>query len=70
MKDFDKSLKTLEDIASKIEGDVTLSESISLFNRGVQISKECLKMLGESKGKIELLVDEVNKITMPLDAEG
>lgn len=60
---FETAYSKLEEIVKKLEGqNVSLEESIALFNSGIELSKECLKFLNESKGKILLLTDELNNL--------
>ena len=60
---FETAYSKLEEIVKKLEGqNVSLEESIALFNSGIELSKECLKCLNESKGKIQLLTDELNNL--------
>lgn len=61
---FEALLKELEGIVVKLENqNTTLDEGIELFNKGITLSKECMKILNESKGKITLLKSELDKIT-------
>lgn len=61
---FEKMYADLDSIVKKLETqNVDLEESIKLFNDGIEISKNCLKSLNESKGRIMLLTDELNKLT-------
>jgi exodeoxyribonuclease VII small subunit len=54
--DFEKALKELEDIAVKLEdGDLSLDESISQFEKGMALAKFCRKKLDEAERKIEIL---------------
>ncbi len=60
---FETAYSKLEEIVKKLEGqNVSLEESIALFNSGIELSKECLKFLNEEKGKIQLLTDELNNL--------
>ena len=53
---FEQAYKMLEEIANKLEGaDVTLDESIKLFEEGVRLSKYCSLVLDKAKQKIEIL---------------
>ncbi|MCQ2478265.1 MAG: exodeoxyribonuclease VII small subunit [Clostridia bacterium] len=57
---FEDKLKELELIAHKLESaDVSLEESIKLFEKGMQISKECSDALNDAKQKITLLTEEL-----------
>ncbi len=61
---FESILKELETIVNKLENqNTTLDEGIELFNKGIALSKQCMTILNESKGKISLLKTELDKIT-------
>ena len=48
--DFEKSISELEKIVSLLEsGDITLDESIKLFERGTELAGECRKTLETAK---------------------
>lgn len=56
--DFEKSVKELEKIADSLEKqDITLDESIALFERGIALSKQCSEYLDNAKQKIILLTE-------------
>ncbi len=59
-KGFEESIKELENIVNQLEsGDVTLDESIKLFENGMKLSKSCQKILDTAEKKVSvLLVDE------------
>jgi len=57
MPSFEESLKKLEAIVDKLEkGDLSLEESLKLFEEGVGLSTLCKKELEEAEGKIEVLI--------------
>ena len=56
--DFEKSISELEKIVSLLEsGDITLDESIKLFERGTELAGECTKTLETAKLKIITLTE-------------
>lgn len=56
-KDFEKSLERLEEIVAKLEkGDLTLEESLKLFEEGTKLSKYCGEQLNQAQRKVEILV--------------
>ena len=63
MKKFEEALGELETIVRKLEGDLPIDEATKAFERGIQLSKACMDELKEEKGKISLLVDDLNKLT-------
>ncbi|HWA96091.1 MAG TPA: exodeoxyribonuclease VII small subunit [Terracidiphilus sp.] len=57
MAGFENSLKKLEAIVDKLEkGDLSLEESLKLFEEGVDLSAKCKKELDEAEGKVQKLV--------------
>ncbi|MES3038171.1 MAG: exodeoxyribonuclease VII small subunit, partial [Bdellovibrionota bacterium] len=55
--DFEKKLNRLEEIVSKMErGDLALEDSLTLFEEGVKISRECQSQLSEAELKVKRLV--------------
>ena len=60
---FEESVKRLEEIVRALEsGEVKLDEVNSMFCEGAEITKNCYKMIGESKGKITVLREELDKL--------
>lgn len=62
-KNFEQSIKLLEEIVSKLEGsEISLEESIALFEDGVKLTKSCQKMLDDAEKKVSvLMIDENGK---------
>ena len=57
-KDFESSLKKLEEIITELEaGDLPLEKSIKAFEDGIKLTRHCQKLLTEAELKIEKLVD-------------
>ena len=55
--DFEKKLGRLEDIVGKMEtGELTLEDSLKLFEEGVKLSRECNTQLSEAEQKVKLLL--------------
>ena len=47
---FEELLKELESIVKELEsGSLTLDESIKKYQKGIELSNECKKMLEEAK---------------------
>lgn len=50
---FEQLLKELESIVKELEsGTLTLDESIAKYQKGIELSNECKKMLEEAKSII------------------
>jgi exodeoxyribonuclease VII small subunit len=59
MPSFEESLKKLETIVDQLEkGDLSLEESLKLFEQGVGLSAACKKELEEAEGKVETLIKQ------------
>jgi exodeoxyribonuclease VII small subunit len=58
MADFEKQLTALESVVERLEqGDLSLEESVRLFEEGIKLSDACKKELEAAEGKIQLLVE-------------
>lgn len=66
IRKFEDTLNELEGIVKKLEGDVPLDEAVKAFERGIELSRACIDELKAEKGKLELLVDGINKLTEEL----
>jgi len=56
---FEKALERLETIVTELErGELSLDESLKIFEEGVKLSKTCLKMLDDAERKVEILVKD------------
>lgn len=61
VKTFEDNMKELEAIAARLEsGEVTLDESLKLFEMGIKLSKACKKKLDEAEKKVKILVADDN----------
>ncbi|MCP9454825.1 MAG: exodeoxyribonuclease VII small subunit [Nitrospira sp.] len=58
---FEQAMARLEAIVAELEkGELSLDESLKIFEEGVRLSKHCLKVLEEAERKIEILVQDKN----------
>ena len=56
IKDFEAAIAELESIVKKLEeGDLPLEQSLTLYERGVQLSRFCHARLEEAERRIEIL---------------
>ena len=56
--DFEASLLELEKIVEKLEGgEISLDESIKLFEKGMELSNNCRKTLNTARQKIITLTE-------------
>ncbi|MCK6596423.1 MAG: exodeoxyribonuclease VII small subunit [Bdellovibrionaceae bacterium] len=55
--EFEKKLSRLEEIVHKMEkGEVSLEDSLKLFEEGVKLSRECHQKLTDAELKVKKLV--------------
>ena len=56
--EFEKSLEELEKLVDKLEsGELSLDESLDHFRRGVELTRECRKVLEQAQQTVEQLLD-------------
>lgn len=60
-KSFEEAISELEAIVAKLEkGELSLDESIDVFQKGMELSRYCNKRLDEIEKKITILVERDN----------
>ena len=60
---FEDNMERLEKIVTELEkGDLNLDDSISKFEDGIKISKECNKILEEAEKKITILLEKDGEV--------
>ena len=58
-KNFEEQIEQLEKIVGELEkGELSLEDSVSKFEEGINISKECNKILEGAEKKITMLVNQ------------
>lgn len=58
---FEQAMARLEAIVGELEkGDLPLDESLRIFEEGIRLSKNCLKVLEDAERKVEVLVQDKN----------
>ncbi|MBQ7975467.1 MAG: exodeoxyribonuclease VII small subunit [Clostridia bacterium] len=56
---FEEKISELEKIVNKLEdGTLSLDESITLFEKGIKLSKDCQKILDDAEKKISVLMED------------
>ncbi|NNE99610.1 MAG: exodeoxyribonuclease VII small subunit [Pyrinomonadaceae bacterium] len=56
---FETQLQDLESIVAQLEdGELSLEESLKLFEHGVKISRECQEKLDKAERRIEVLLKD------------
>lgn len=58
-KNFEKSMKRLEEIVQQLEGsEMPLEDSLQVFEEGMKLAAFCSRKLEEAEKKVTLLVRE------------
>jgi exodeoxyribonuclease VII small subunit len=71
MASFEEQLKGLEAIVARLEsGDLSLEDSVRLFEEGMKLSDACKKELEGAEGKIQMLVEKRGGGMKMVDFEG
>ncbi|PID57298.1 MAG: exodeoxyribonuclease VII small subunit [Ignavibacteriae bacterium] len=61
-KNFEESLIRLKEIAELLESDeISLEDSIKIYEEGINLSKQCSKILEKAELKIEELNTSLDK---------
>jgi exodeoxyribonuclease VII small subunit len=70
--DFEKSFQQLEKIVQRLEGEeLSLDESLELFEQGINLSRFCHQKLEQIEKKIELILADAKgePVTEPFEPE-
>lgn len=58
-KNFEEQIEQLEKIVDELEkGELSLEESVCKFEEGINLSKECNKILEGAEKKITMLINQ------------
>lgn len=61
---FEQAMLKLEKIVRELEGgEVSLEESIKLFEEGVRLSAVCSSLLKEAKQKVDILIENGDTVS-------
>jgi exodeoxyribonuclease VII small subunit len=67
---FEDAVKGLEDIVGRLEkGDLSLDETLSEYENGIKLHKQCVALLENAEKKIQILVKDENGILRTKDFE-
>ncbi len=75
MASFEEKLSSLETVVERLErGELSLDDSVRLFEQGVLLSNACKAELEKAEGRIQVLVetagDEVQVAELDVEDEG
>lgn len=62
---FEKAMGRLEEIVQGLEkGDLSLEDSLKIFEEGIRLSQVCMAKLDEAEKKVEILMKEKGKTAL------
>ena len=71
IKDFEAALAELDLLVKKLEdGDLSLEQSLALYERGVQLSRFCHSQLEEAERRVEILTERGDLKPAPASLSG
>lgn len=63
MADFERKLTELESVVQRLEqGELSLEESVRLFEEGMKLSESCKQDLEAAEGRIQILMEQGGKL--------
>ncbi|MEL0168278.1 MAG: exodeoxyribonuclease VII small subunit [Pseudomonadaceae bacterium] len=67
--DFEQSLGSLQALVERLESaDLSLEESLSAFEQGVALTRECQQALAQAEQKVQQLIENNGELrTEPFD---
>ena len=70
MASFEQQLTALEKVVERLEqGELSLDESVRLFEEGMMLSAACKTELEAAEGKIQILVERGNDVMVARDLD-
>jgi exodeoxyribonuclease VII small subunit len=61
-KNFEEAMQRLEEVVARLESEeVSLSESLKLFEEGVKLMRFCHQRLDEVEARVKILVSDENE---------
>lgn len=69
--DFEQALTELDTLLEQMEsGKLTLEESLSQFERGIQLTRQCQGLLKQAEQKVEMLIQKDGELVRePFDED-
>lgn len=72
MASFEEQMTQLEGVVDRLErGEMTLEESVQLFEQGMRLTAACRKELDAAEGRLQMLVENADgsrsAVDLPLE---
>lgn len=63
--DYEAAVKELETLVDRLEqGDISLEESLALYERGVLLTRDCQESLQAAEQKVQMLLQQSDQSTL------
>ena len=63
--DYESAVTELEALVTRLEqGDISLEESLKLYERGVLLSRDCQESLQAAEQKVQMLLHQSDQATL------
>ena len=61
---IDENIKKITELSDRLdEENIGLTESVKIYEEASNLIKDSYKILNETKGKVTILTEEINKLT-------
>jgi exodeoxyribonuclease VII small subunit len=69
--DFEQSLTDLQNLVERLEnGELSLEDSLTAFEQGVRLTRECQTALAQAEQKVQILMERNGELEeAPFDAD-
>lgn len=69
--DFEQSLSDLQQLVERLEtGELSLEDSLSAFEQGIGLTRECQAALAQAEQKVQILLERDGQLqAAPFDAD-
>ncbi len=63
--DYEAAVSELENLVSRLEqGDISLEESLKLYEKGVLLARDCQEALQAAEQKVQMLLQQADQTTL------
>lgn len=63
--DYETAVAELESLVERLEqGDVSLEESLKLYEKGVLLSRDCQQQLTDAEQKVQILIEQTSQANL------
>ena len=74
MPSFEEQITALESVVERLErGELSLEESVQLFEQGMRLTAACRKELDAAEGRLQILIENADgsrtAVDLPTDAD-